>query len=606
MPLRALYLLYERLKDDPAYQVPPPGRSYQRVTFTVVIERDGSLVAIQDARLPGRFNPEPRRVLVLGQTKPSGSGLNPCFLWDAPGYLLGWDAHTDRAARSWKTFEAFRDRHLNVEGEVGVPEFSAVCRFLEKWNPEKASEFKGILEEVSTGFGVFQIRGESAFVHEHPAIKEWWNLRTKNDPERMKQWWEDPTSFENTEAKIGQCLVTGNVSKIARLHSKIKGVKGAQTSGATIAGFNKDAYWSYGFEQSYNAPVSLKAAFAYVNALNALLNGPRRDKHRIVVGGTTMVFWTDRPSNAEDVFAAFLGGGSKALEEAQDETIRRKLQAFLEALKKGREVYGEIDQAPHLTGYYILGLAAPTPARITIRFFHRGTITELLENLRGHFADLHVEQQYKKHAKCPDPELPPAWALLAETHPRGGDPSPLLPPAFIESILTGSRYPDGLFSAVMRRISADRKVNYLRACLIKGYLVRNLERFEKEEVVSLEKSRTEPAYRLGRLFAALEKTQEEALGSKVNATIRDRFYSSASATPAAVFPRLLRTYQHHLAKLNPGAKVNREKLVQEILDPIKSFPAHLDLADQGLFALGYYHQRNEFFRSPSEEPEEMN
>jgi CRISPR-associated protein Csd1 len=113
--------------------------------------------------------------------------------------------------------------------------------------------------------------------------------------------------------------------------------------------------------------------------------------------------------------------------------------------------------------------------------------------------------------------------------------------------------------------------------------------------MALDSERPEAAYRLGRLFAALEKTQTDALGSSLTATVRDHFYSSASATPRSVFPRLLRTYQHHLAKLEAGRKVNREKLVQEILGPVVDFPAHLDLAGQGLFALGYYHQTQSFF-----------
>jgi CRISPR-associated protein Csd1 len=152
----------------------------------------------------------------------------------------------------------------------------------------------------------------------------------------------------------------------------------------------------------------------------------------------------------------------------------------------------------------------------------------------------------------------------------------------------------------MRRINADKNINYPRACVIKSYLVRNLG---KEVPMSLDPSRSDPSYRLGRLFAALEKTQRDALGSSIGATVRDRFYSSASATPSVVFPRMLRTYQHHLAKLE-GGKVSREKLVQEIVAPLQNFPAHLDLAEQGQFALGYYHQMNDFYRPHSKQTED--
>ncbi len=595
MALRALYRLYERLEDDPGYGIAPAGRSPQRITFVVVIEPDGRLVDIADARLPGERRPEPRRVLVLGATKPSGSGLYPCFLWDAPGYLLGWDARPERAARALKSFAAFRQHHLEVEAAVNVPEFSAVCRFLERWDPARAEEFP-ILEELATGFGVLQIRGETAYVHDHPEIQAWWDRRTGGDPERMRVWWQAPDG-EADDAPSGQCLITGQTAPIARTHDKIKGVSGSQSSGATIAGFNDAAYWSYGLEQSYNAPVSVEAARRYTAALNALLGGPRRDKHRLVVGGTTAVFWTGRPSVVEDVFAHFAREGSAALAEVQDETLRAKLQMFLTALRKGREAYGNLDEDPDTTPFFILGLGAPTPARIAVRFFHRGTVAELLGNLRRHHADIGIERRFGAHSKRPEPELPSTWYLLAETRPPGGDVPPLLPPALLESIITGSRYPGALYTTILRRIAADRTVNYARASIIKGYLARNHRR---EVPVSLDTSRLDPAYRLGRLFAALEKTQLDALGGNLNATIRDRFYSSASATPAAVFPRLLRTYQHHLAKLEGGYKINREKLVQEILDPLQGFPAHLGLDDQGLFAIGYYHQMNDFYRSKDE------
>lgn len=590
MVLRSLYQLYGRLGSDDDYNLAPPGRSFQKVTFVVVIEPDGTLVDIQDARVERDGRLAPRRVRVLGQTKPSGAGLNPCFLWDSTGYVLGWDPRPERAERALKSAAAWAERHLSVEASVGQPAFSSLCRFLERWHPGRAADYP-MLEELSTGFGVFQIRGRTAFLHAAPALQAWWDHQTGTDPERMKAWWGAASTATEQEAS-GQCLVSGERAPIARLHDKIKGVSGSQTSGATLAGFNDDAYWSYGFEQSFNAPVSVEAARRYTAALNMLLE--QRDKHRIVVGGTTIVFWTDRPTAIEDVFAVFASEGSAALDTAQDETARAKLQAMLRALRQGREAFGELADDPDGTEFFVLGLAAPTPARVAVRFFHRGTVAHLLDNLRRHHSDIGIERQFGEGSKRPEPELPSSWFLLSETRPPGGDVPPLLPAVLLEAIVTGQRYPDALLTAVMRRVTADRIVNYARASTVKGALVRN---FGREIPMSLDTSRTEPAYRIGRLFAALEKTQADALGGQVNATIRDRFYSSASATPQAVFPRLLRTYQHHLAKLEGGFKVNREKLVQEIMDSLVGFPAHLGLAEQGLFALGYYHQRNDFYRS---------
>ncbi len=593
MVLRSLYQLYERLESDDSYDVSPPGRSYQKITFVIVIEPNGALVDIQDARVERDGRRVPRRVLVLGCTKASGAGLNPCFLWDSTGYLLGWDARRERADRARDTAAAFAQRHISVEAEIGDQAFSSVCRFLEQWNREMAVDHP-VLEELATGFGVFQIRGQTSYVHQAPAIAAWWDRQTHADPDRMKAWWESAADAADT-GMHGQCLVSGERLPIARLHDKIKGVFGSQTSGAPIAGFNDDSYRSYGFEQSYNAPVSVEAARRYTTALNVLLD--RRDRHSIVVGGTTVAFWTDRPTAAEDVFALFANGGSSAVEVAQDETVRAKLHAMLRALRQGKEAYGELADDPEGTEFFTLGLAAPTPARVAVRFFHRGTVAEVLDSLRRHHSDIGIERQFAEGSRRPEPELPASWQLLNDTKPPGGEIPSLLPATLLEAVVSGKRYPDALFRTVMRRVSADRVVNYFRACSIKGVLVRN---YGKEIPVSLDTARTEPAYLVGRLFAALEKTQADALGGQVNATVRDRFYASASATPQSVFPRLLRTYQHHLAKLEGGRKVNREKLVQEIIAPLESFPAHLGLADQGLFALGYYHQRNDFFRSKTE------
>lgn len=581
MILRALHQLYDRFKADPDYDVAPLGRSYQKVSFVVVIDRNGGLVDIQDARQPYNNRLVPRRVLVPGTDKVSGSGLNPCFLWDNAGDLLGWDPqHPHRAVRC---FEAFRSRHLELEPEICADEYSAVCRFLEGWDPSMASRFP-ILEEVQSGKGVFQIRGEIGFVHQTPGIEQWW----------------DSTFNATDPGPEGQCLITGEFAPIARLHPKIKGVVEAEKSGATIAGFNDRAYWSFGLKQSFNSPVSEEAAHRYTTALNTLLDGPRREKHRLAVAGTTIAFWTEKPTGFEDIFLAFVAEGSSTttLSAAQDQGARARLEAFLRALRHGREAYSDLDDENQQTTYFILGLSAPTPARVAVRFFHSGTLGELVVNLRRHHRDLEIQRQHGDEAKRPEPEFPPVWMLVRETALSADAIPSVLPGKLIEAVVTGRRYPEGLYAAILRRVAADRSINYARACVIKGYLVRNLG---KEVSVTLDPARSDPAYRLGRLFAALEKTQQDALQG-IGATIRDRFYASASATPRMAVPRLLRTYQHHLAKLEGGHKVNRERLVQEILAPISDIPAHLGLADQGLFALGYYHQMNAFYTKKESQP----
>jgi len=606
MILQSLTEAFERFRDDPDYDIAPRGLSIQKISFAIVLEPDGCLAEIQDIRAQEGKKRIPKRMKVLGVTKPSGSGLNPCFLWDNTAYLLGYAKDSDKRSRALLELKEARQRYLAVEQEIHRPEFSAVCRFLRSWDPAKAGDHT-ILEDLAGSFGVFQIRGQTRYVHELPEIRQWWLARTGGDEERMKAWWETGPSSDGERA--GWCSVTGQFGPLARLHEpKVKGVKGQQSTGATIAGFNMDSVESYGWTQAFNAPVSKEAVFQYLTALNAMLNGVGSEKHRLVVGSTTVVFWTDKPSTVEDVFARFAREGSTALEQAaQDEALLKKLQAFLKALRRGEETYGDLDEHPGRTNYCILGLSAPTQARIALRFFYRGTLADLLSNLRRHFDHVRVEPEFGPNTKHPDPEFPSVQQMLDETCPRrAGRPDrdaipPVIEGPLLEAIVTGKRYPDALYQAVMRRLAAEHRVNYTKACVIKGYLVRNLG---KEVSMSLDENRTDPAYRLGRLFAALEKTQVDALGRNLNSTIRDRYYGAASATPRAVFPRLLRTYQHHLAKLEGGRKVNREKLVQEVLAPVRDFPAHLNLADQGLFALGYYHQMRAFFSGKDAEQQE--
>jgi CRISPR-associated protein Csd1 len=577
MILQSLNDLYSRLADDPTYEIAPPGFSPQKISFRIVLKADGVLFAIEDARTPDEKGKLQNTVmLVPGEAKPPGAGINPGLLWDNQTYLLGRQPEDKPPGFGLRRFEALRQRHFELEKTIHDASFSAVCRFLEQWPPERIAEFP-ILNEVGTGFGIFILQGEKRPVHESKRIQEWWR----------------DTLDENAEGddESAQCLLTGSVGPVARLHPKIKGVTGSQAAGASIVSFNASAYESYGKSQSFNAPVSEEAAFQYGTALNSLLTGPKSKKHRIRIGDTTTVFWTEKPTNVEDLFADLFSGGSQVVEEVQDTTRRAQIQQLLEAIRSGSR-YEE--QGKSETPFYLLGLA-PNAARVSIRFFHRSTIADLIAKLHDHHECLKMVRQFTEAAgsRFPDPEFPAVWQILRETARVADEIPPLLGGALTRAIVEGTPYPEGLFSAVIRRIQADRTINYLRAATLKAVLIRN---HKLEIPTMLDNANTDPAYLLGRLFSAMEKTQEDALGN-VNAGIRDRFYSAASATPASVFPRMLRTYQHHLSKLSGGAKVLRERLVQEILSSMDSsgFPNQFPLKKQGIFAIGYYHQRKDFF-----------
>jgi CRISPR-associated protein Csd1 len=584
-PLRALDQLYVRLACDERYGLALPGYSTQKISFCLVLNPDGTLASPpQDERDTSGKKPLARQLSVPGQAKPPGQGLNPCFLWDNSAYLLGYKAEDDKPERTVKAFAAFRQRHLDLAASeptlAADAGFSAVCAFLRDWTPVRALEFKTQLDGfAATGFGVFRLAGEHGYIHERAAIRAYWD-RTQ--------------TVANPDAPRGQCLVTGETDQpIALLvEPAIKGVAGAQPGGAKIVSFNCDSFTSYGKDQGLNSPIAAPVAFRHATALNALLAGPQSHRHRLQVGDATTVFWTGEPTAAEGFLAEFLDGHTPDDEAlAQDEPLRARLQTFFEILRDGggRTLADLGDRAD--TPFYVLGLS-PNAARLSVRFWSVDTLADFIAHLRDHFAALRLVRPFPEQ----EPEFPALWLLLRQTARESKDIPPLLAGPFLRAVLTGAPYPATLTTAVLNRIRADHDVGYLRCAILKAFLNRN---HQLALPMSLDPARPEPAYRLGRLFAALEKTQLDALGEKLNATIRDRFYSAASATPRAVFPRLLRTYQHHLSKAAAergiGLKVNRERLVQEIVSSLGDMPAHLDLAGQSLFALGYYHQRQAFY-----------
>lgn len=583
MILQSLNQLYDRLTTDPDYQIAPAGYSAQKIAFVVVLHPDGRLHGIEDIREENGKKRIPRQVLVPGQSKPTGKGINPCFLWDNSAYLLGHvapqksneseDKFKQRRTRTAESFTEFRARHIALEQEIDDEGFSAFCRYLEAWDPVRCAEFP-LLDELQSGFGIFQIIGETRYLHQRNTIKVWWEGRLDDANDASH------TSF---------CLVSGQRAVPARTHEpKLKGVDGAQSSGAALVSFNCDAFTSYGKDQSYNAPVSKQAAFRYCTALNGILSGTRSNKHRFSIGDTTVVFWTDKPTVAEGWLADLLTGD---LSEPQDDTALKQTRVLLQALRNGSGELRVLGDDP-ATPVQLLGLA-PNAARLAVRFWHTGSLGDLFDKLKAHHDALRLVPQYEAGSKHPDPEFPSIWMLLRETARESKDIPPLLGGALMRAILEGVPYPDSLANAVVRRIRADHIVNFLRAAILKAWLTRN-SNTQGGISVSLNTENPDPAYRLGRLLAVLESAQYAALGD-VGAGIRDRFYSAASATPATVFPRLLRTYQHHLGKMDRGAKIAFEKRAQEIIDGIDTMPTHFNLEAQARFAIGYYHQRKALF-----------
>jgi len=561
MILPALNNYYDRLRTSADADIPLLGFSSQKMHFALLLNHDGKLLQVRDLR-----ETQGKRLLPTQMTVPEAViravNIAANFMWDNTGYVLGAD-NKGNPERSMKTFKAFKKLHHDIGEGLDDEGMVAVLRFVDSWNPANAPELEYWEDMVAGANLVFQLDGEFRYIHDRPKIKDAW-LKNYSD---------------NSSGVVATCLVCGEEKHVARLHPKIKGVRGSQSTGAAIVSFNLDAFQSYGKEQSFNAPISEDITFNYTTALNHLLRFESRQK--VQIGDAATVFWTERESPIE----GFMG---MILSPQDDSGDLKEVRDFLEAVRDGKELPKNIDDTD--MKFYILGLS-PNASRLSVRFWHVSTVEDISAKIGLHFKDLSIIKNYDN-----DPDFPGMWQLLRGTAVlrKSENISPVLSGSIIRSIMTGAVYPQSLMTTIIGRIRADQEINYLRAAMIKACLVRKyrINQISKEVTMALDKESTNIAYRLGRLFAVLEKAQRDAIPG-ANTTIKDSFYGSASATPRIVFPRLLRLAQHHTQKAKYGR--NTDKMIEEIMQDIQAFPAHLSLDDQGLFAIGYYHQRKDLY-----------
>jgi len=572
MILQALHGYYERMCADPDSGMPPYGTSIENISFALVLGLNGEVKAIEDLRITENKKTRPSRLLVPAAEK-KASGIKANFLWDTTSYVLGKDDKGNQE-RTDKCHAAFIEL-LKAYCDTSDPGLSAVLEFLSK--TEKDLSIYPEWKELLGSNVIFRLDGVRGFIHERPAAQDAWENclnQREND-------------------NVGQCLITGKYGQpIARLHPSIKGVRGAQQVGASIVSFNLSAFESYGKEQSINAPVSQKAAFSYVTALNYILS--RESRQKITIGDSTIAFWAERSSPAED-FLADLFDPDTAIstpETTIDHQTTTKIHDLLQAIRFGKHAVDFVPDMDESVRFYLLALA-PNAARLSVRFWEMSTVGGLLEKIGSHFKQLEIIPQYDN-----EPEFPPLWRLLCQTAPLGKSEniSPVLAGGMAKAMLTGLSYPQSLLPVVLGRIRAEHAVTYFRAALIKAFLMRNKQ---MEVSVSLDPARTDRPYLLGRLFAVLEKAQEDAVPG-ANATIKDRYLSSASANPGQVFHMLLKNASNHTAKLRKDAEkkgraIHYEAMVQEIMNFFDDFPKTMSAEEQGLFMIGYYHQRKDFF-----------
>jgi CRISPR-associated protein Csd1 len=576
MILQALNEYYRRKIDDPdpAKRLPAFGLEQKEIPFVLEITADGALVKLRPTydqigkkRIGKSFR------VPQGVKKTSGVAAN--LLWDSMEYVLGIDTR-GKPERVVEQHAAFRARIETLPARTREDEgVQAVLRFLgsiDRSRLEAEAAWPEVLE--TNPVMSFLLHGDVDLVCQRPAVVS-----------------AALNVSDEADAPQAMCLVSGDMAPVERLHAPIKGVWGAQTSGANIVSFNARAFESYGKtqRQGENAPVSKAAAFAYTTALKHLL---RKDSpQRMQVGDASTVFWAEQDHEWETELAAILGEPFKGDPDGNTLAVR----ALYSAVQSGS--LGTLESTQNR--FHVLGLA-PNAARVSIRFYHCLPLHDLAVRIVAHFDDLKMVRGKT------DAEYPSLFRLLAAVAAQGKADNipPNLGGAVIDAVLGGPTvpYPALWLNAAVNRCRAEQSVNYLRAAAIKACLNRSIRRQqqapnlspEKEFLPMLDLTNVNAAYRLGRLFSALEKIQEEA-SPGLNATIRDRYYGAASSTPVAVFTTLLRLKNSHLKKLSVGRSVWFEKLLGEVLGAVNDFPKHLSLQDQGRFALGYYHQRQAFF-----------
>ena len=596
MIITALNNYYDRLAEQGLEGLPSYGYSNENISYCLQIDPDGNLLDVISLLDTSGKKPRPSARLVPNPPKRSVN-IAPCFLWDKSGYVLGLTA-SDKdkdQARAVQTHQSFKKYHLQWLADSEDAGMKALLLFLERWNPDDQTLTEIIPPEALDSNLVFRLESENKFLHE----------RSEAQKIRARQ-------LAAGSNNLTPCLITGEPSVVSDLHPSIKGVNGAQSSGASLVSFNQNSFESYGKKQGQNAPVSDKATFAYGTTLNYLLRRDDNNKQRLQIGDTTVVFWAESDSPAEAARAeSFLcfGLAPKAETDEDNEQTQLLLDDLIQ-VAKGRPLTELGQELNPNTRIYILGLA-PNAARLSVRFWQVDTLEHFTRCLSDHYQDLYLEPR-------PWKQPPAIWQLLRETVPhRSGvkpkldDIAPQLAGEMTRAILTGRRYPRSLMTNLIMRMRADGDLSPLRIALCKAVLAREARlssQHYKEIPVSLDTTNENLGYLLGRLFSTLESVQIDALDGSVNASIKDRFYGAASATPATIFPMLLRNAQNHFAKLRkskPGLSVLLEKQVGEVIGRLPAeFPKTLGLEDQGRFAIGYYHQRSEKFKKRETEIEE--
>lgn len=590
MLIKALCDYYDVLAEKDL--VLPDGYSEVPIKYNIVLTPDGKIEDIiscmkteeqpqKNGKIKEKLVPQTMRF----PKRTEKPGIESNTIEHRPLYIFGLNLEKDklnpkdRTGKAEKSHRAFIEHNLRFIEGLSSPVIDAFRNFLMNWKPEEETENQHILDlgkdYAGAGFAFCLSGNPDLLLHTDPQIKEKWE-------KEYARGQSQPGEYQ------AQCAIMGEVSDIARIHSKIKGIAGGAATGGVLIGFNNPSENSYGNDQSYNSNISELAMRKYTEALNYIL---KRQAHKIVMDDITIAFWAmDGGDEHEMTLQEMLM--SQSSRKTADE-VNSMLKSLLSRGMNTRITTNELKELNEdLDGnidFYIVGLK-PNSSRISIKFLYRKKFLDMLWNLARFQDELQVSEEVRVVSL--------SWIKKECLSPKSNSEkiSPALFTKLFEAAIYGTNYPYSLLETMIRRVKTDKFINATRAGVIKAYLTRN----KKEEwKVSLDRSNNNQAYLCGRLFAVLENIQNQAVGGgKLNSTIKDKYFASAAAKPASIFPTLIKLSQHHMKKLNDGSQIFHIKLVGEIMNMLENeFPKTLPLMEQGKFMIGYYQQVQDFFAS---------
>ena len=603
--LRALSEYYDCLCRQKDSGLVPDGYSKVGVNYNLVLNADGSVKEI----LPyvnmvndGKKTKEvPRDELFPFRN--SVPGIAAETIDHREKYLFGieWDKQGEKLVVTKNSLHAFskcKEKNLAFLDGLSSPVVDAFKSFLQRWKPE--NEFDNpSLEVLGKKYGgakfIITSEADAAIrpLNRDPLVKKKWenSLRSGTIPD---------------DAVMGQCSVSGKFGQIARIHDKLTGIQGGLATGVNIVCLKSSAFWSYGRKESYNSSVSQEAMEKYTKAFNYLASAPN---HKQALDDMTLLCWAMTKESEKPYIQAFnTGVGFFHLQEkdpaeaerAERETREKALASIFRQLAQGKEADWKDFGVDKSTEFYLLGVK-PNSSRLAVKIFEHNSFGNMMLNIERHHADMRLS---------PEDKQMPIWLLVkALKSPVASKDAlpPDLSTKMLQSILNGAPYPRYMLDTAVRRAKTDQDdtskkfyaVSRDRARIIKACLTR-MNMIKKGELNMLNTQNKDGAYNCGRLFAVLEMIQQRALPG-INATIKDKFFSSACSTPYLVFPRLMKLSQSHLGKLDKGSVIFYEKCIQEILSSLgDSFPKAMNMEKQGMFILGYYQQKENLFEKKNE------